>query len=328
MEYVVVDFEWNQSSRPGHNSGRLPFEIIEIGAVKLDEDLREIGRFSRTVRPKVYKKLHYMTRELTGISQQELDGSDPFPYVLVDFMLWCGNDFIFCTWGNTDLVELQRNMRYFNLEDLLVGPIRYYNVQKLFRIFFQPQRQAASLESAAELLEISGEGDFHRAVNDAAYTAKILQRMDPQQADRFFSVDYYQYPRSREEEIHLTYEDHYKYISRDFPDKEAALADREVRAMHCYMCGRAVRQKIRWFSGRSRFWFCLAWCPEHGWIRGKIRIKHTDTGRVLAVKTIRMIDEGQAAALREMKTDMARRRREKRHKDHEDPSGGAQSGSV
>lgn len=125
MEYVVVDFEWNQSSRPGHSSGRLPFEIIEIGAVKLDEDLREIGRFSRTVRPKVYKKLHYMTRELTGISQQELDGSDPFPYVLVDFMLWCGNDFIFCTWGNTDLVELQRNMRFFNLEDLLVGPIRY-----------------------------------------------------------------------------------------------------------------------------------------------------------------------------------------------------------
>lgn len=110
MNYVVVDFEWNQACYgKGSENRKIPFEIIEIGAVKLDENLKEIGRFSRTIRPKVYKKLHYITRDLTGITQEELCASDPFSYVLVDFMLWCGKDYIFCTWGNMDLVELQRN---------------------------------------------------------------------------------------------------------------------------------------------------------------------------------------------------------------------------
>lgn len=87
MNYVVVDFEWNQSSYgKGSENRKMPFEIIEIGAVMLDENLQEVDRFSETIRPKVYKKLHYITKELTGITQEELNASDPFPYILVDFM--------------------------------------------------------------------------------------------------------------------------------------------------------------------------------------------------------------------------------------------------
>ena len=78
MNYVVVDFEWNQACYgKGSENRKIPFEIIEIGAVKLDENLKEIDRFSRTIRPKVYKKLHYITRDLTGITQEELCASDP-----------------------------------------------------------------------------------------------------------------------------------------------------------------------------------------------------------------------------------------------------------
>ena len=79
MNYIVVDFEWNQSSYGRRTNPRIPFEIIEIGAVMLDDNLQEIDRYSATVRPKVYKKLHFMTRDLTGITQEELDQSDPFP---------------------------------------------------------------------------------------------------------------------------------------------------------------------------------------------------------------------------------------------------------
>ena len=87
MNYVVVDFEWNQNPyRKVPANRRMPFEIIEIGAVMLDENLKEIDRFSQTVRPKLYKKLHYKTKEITGITQRELDRSDPFKFVAVDFM--------------------------------------------------------------------------------------------------------------------------------------------------------------------------------------------------------------------------------------------------
>ena len=58
--YIVLDLEWNQSSGGREASiDRLPFEIIEIGAVKLDENLRIVSEFSRLVRPQVYRTLHY-----------------------------------------------------------------------------------------------------------------------------------------------------------------------------------------------------------------------------------------------------------------------------
>ena len=188
MNYIVVDFEWNQTSYgKGSENRKIPFEIIEIGAVKLNEKRKEVDRFSRTIRPKVYKKLHYITKELTGITQEELNVSDPFTYVLVDFMLWCGKDYTFCTWGNMDLVELQRNMKYYGLLDLLKGPVKYYNVQKLFRELCAHDTAAASLETAVDYFDLPKSEDFHRAVNDAAYTAEIFRRVDREAAKKLYS---------------------------------------------------------------------------------------------------------------------------------------------
>ena len=67
--FIVLDLEWNQSPGGRETSmDRLPFEIIEIGAVKLDENLRIISEFSRLVRPQVYKTLHYKISEVTHLS--------------------------------------------------------------------------------------------------------------------------------------------------------------------------------------------------------------------------------------------------------------------
>ena len=72
--FIVLDLEWNQSSGGRETSmDRLPFEIIEIGAVKLDENLRIISEFSRLVRPQVYKTLHYKISEVTHLSQEKLE---------------------------------------------------------------------------------------------------------------------------------------------------------------------------------------------------------------------------------------------------------------
>lgn len=314
MNYVVVDFEWNQSmGGRKYFRNRIPFEIIEIGAVLLDENLQEIDRFSQTVKPKVYKRLHRITRELTGITQEELDHSDPFPYVLVDFMLWCGDEFTFCTWGNTDLVELQRNMKHYDLEDLLPGPIKYFNVQKLFREMFMPQQQSVALETAVEHLGIPMYTGFHRAINDADYTAQVMQHMDMDRAEGMYSIDYYQNPKSREEEIHLTYDNYYKFISKEFDSRERAVLDREVRSVRCFKCGKNAKPVVPWFSGKSHAYYYLGFCPEHGYLRGKVRIKKTDENRDFAVKTIRVIDQERADKIKEMKEEIVEKRRERRH---------------
>ena len=221
MEYIVVDFEWNQSPYGKSASNkRLPFEIIEIGAVKLDEDGREIDRFSEVIKPKVYRKMHHVTKSLTGITEKDLNHGARFPKVLEDFMLWCGKDYMFCTWGNLDLLELQRNMKFYHLENLLPGPIKYYNVQKLFRIFYDEENSVMSLEHAIDYLRMEKKKDFHRAICDAEYTAAIFAGMDKEEAKRWYTMDYYQNPKNRKEEIKLVYDTYAKYVSKEFETKE------------------------------------------------------------------------------------------------------------
>ena len=52
--YIVLDLEWNQS--PIGKEGAveaIPFEIIEIGAVKLDENLEYMSEFHEFISPVV-----------------------------------------------------------------------------------------------------------------------------------------------------------------------------------------------------------------------------------------------------------------------------------
>ena len=111
MNYIVLDLEWNQSADgKAYTNSRIPFEIIQIGAVKLDENFSEISQFDRYIRPAVYTKLHDKVQEILNVTIEELTciGHD-FTYVANDFIRWCGDDYIFCTWGQTDLTELQRD---------------------------------------------------------------------------------------------------------------------------------------------------------------------------------------------------------------------------
>jgi len=318
MNYIVVDFEWNQSPYGKQASNkRLPFEIIEIGALKLDEQGNEIDRFNQMVKPKVYRKLHHVTKSLTGISEKELNAGRPFREVLTEFLEWCGKDYMFCTWGNLDLLELQRNLKYFHMEEFLKGPITYHNVQKLFRLFYldEDSNSTASLECAVEYLKLPKNSDFHRAIHDAEYTAAVLVTMDLDEAAKWYTVDYYQNPKRRREELKLIYPTYSKYISKEFINKETAMADREVRTSRCFACGKPALKRIRWFVGKNKAYYCLAECSEHGYLRGKIRIKKTDDDMFYVVKTIRRIDENGAQTIVDMKEEVRKKRLEKRHKE-------------
>lgn len=65
MNYIVFDLEWNQCPYgKDRENKRLPFEIIEFGAVKLDENRKVIDKFQQIVKPAVYHRLHYRTKEI------------------------------------------------------------------------------------------------------------------------------------------------------------------------------------------------------------------------------------------------------------------------
>ena len=79
MDYVIFDLEWNQCPQgKARENPRIPFEIVEIGAIKLNDRKEEIGRFHELIRPLVYHRLHFRTKEVIHIDQKELNHARTF----------------------------------------------------------------------------------------------------------------------------------------------------------------------------------------------------------------------------------------------------------
>lgn len=314
MNYIVLDLEWNQS-----NTGKeaeikeLPFEIIDIGAIKLGSDREMIDEFNQLVKPAVYEQMHHVTSKIIHLHMKDLMKGNPFTQVMGEFMDWCGNDYIFCTWGPLDLREMQRNMRYFGMEPISDKPIRYLDVQKLFSIAYEDRKIRRTLEYAIDFLEISKDIPFHRAFSDAYYTAKILELLEDEVLENY-SYDTFVLPRSRKEEIHVNFDTYHKYISTEFASKTEALLDREVLSTRCYLCEgkKNLKRKIKWFSNNGKHYYSVSVCPEHGYMKSKIRIKKAGADGVYIVKTSKFISEEEMQDIRMKKEHIKKHQKEKK----------------
>ncbi len=316
MDLIVLDLEWNQSPNNRRNP-MVPFEIIEIGAIKLNSKFEHIGQFCEVVKPVIYKRMHNISREITHITMSQLNKGSTFKEVFSRFIEWCGDDFMICTWGCTDLTELQRNMKYHGFS-LFKPPVLYYDIQKIYSLVFETDKKLRrSLQDAVTDLNIKVTIPFHRALSDAIYTAEVIKHMSLTDLTDHYSVDYYQKPIGKKDEFFFEYEDYSKYISREFENKIDILGDKRVTSIVCAKCGRTCRKKIRWFTGNSKIYYALGTCPEHGYIRSKLRVKKSDTGNYFAVKTSKFVDISGLISLKEKQLEIRKKRREKRKKEEE-----------
>ena len=312
MDYIVFDLEWNQCpyGKMFENED-LPFEILEIGAVKLNEQREITDTFHRVVKPKVYKKLHFRTREIVELTQEELDAGTPFPQAAKEFFAWCGDEYRLCTWGPVDLPELQRNLLFYGMEECLPGPVRYEDVQKLFAITFENRRIRRALHVAVEALELPENGGFHHALDDAMYTARVLQQLPEELVLKNYSIDCFQNPKTKEEEVYIRYDSYEKYISREFETREEAMEDREVTAVRCFACNKNVRRVVRWFSDGGKNYYAVGRCETHGFVKSKVRMNTASSGCFFVVKTTRLASTEEAETIRG-KHDFIRLKRAKR----------------
>mgnify|MGYP002245793809 FL=1 len=182
------------------------------------------------------------------------------------------------------------------MEPLGKGPVRFYDIQKLFSIAYEDQKVRRSLEYAVDYLQIPKDIPFHRAISDAVYTARVFQMIKDPIALQRVSFDTFQLPENHRSEVHVVFDNYAKYISRPFPDKEALMADKEVLSTRCYLCHHNLRKKVRWFSPNGKHYYSLSWCDKHGWMKGKIRVKKAEDDMVYAVKTTKLVGEKEVAA--------------------------------
>nr|MCR5370469.1 DNA polymerase III [Clostridium sp.] len=102
-----------------------------------------------------------------------------------------------------------------------------------------------------------------------------------------------------------------KMVTHPYDSREEVLADRHLTQLVCCKCQRALRKKIRWFSNNQRYYYSLAACPEHGYVKGKIRIKRSDDGSYFAVKTTKLTDQQGVDVIVGKKDDIRKKRAER-----------------
>lgn len=321
MKYIVLDLEWNQSNTGLEEEAEtLPFEVIEIGAVQLTdnsvtgESFPITDRFSELIKPAVYREMNQMTGKLIHIQMQQLRKGRPFPEVYEDFFRWCGEEpYLFCTWGAADLTELQRNIKFYHITPLSDRPIPFLDVQKLFSLAYEDGKSRRALEYAVDLLELTKKQPFHRAFCDAFYTAEVLRRILAEKSEVLKNVSYdvFHPPTDRDSEVKVQFDTYTKYISREFDSRQKAFEDREIVSSKCYLCHRNLRKKLKWFTANGRHYYCLAYCEVHGYLKGKIRVRKTETGKIYIVKTTKLIspEEAEVVRGRRVHAEELRRRR-------------------
>ena len=169
----------------------------------------------------------------------------------------------------------------------------------LFAIRYEENGERRALEFAADKMGVekkngvpSGTG---RCVLYCMYFAKNRRWI-------YFpnsSLDVYQNPKSRREEIYVSYPTYDKYVSREFYSREKAMKDREVTSTRCPLCHNPAKRKIRWFMNNSKVYYSVSLCQEHGYVSGKIRIRRTEDNMYYVIKMLTNITSEEADEIRQ-----------------------------
>ena len=186
MKYVVVDLEMNPVARSNREIRRLlNDEIIEIGAVKLDERYELESEFQCYVKPE-YGDIRQHIAKLTGITNETVQDKDGFVICFQRFMEWVGSDEVaIYSWSMSDLKQLRHECRLkladFDVENELAK--RWVDLQKEFDDRLGLHNSLA-LKHALGAMDHNFEGVQHTALADALNTSSILALMQDDEAFR------------------------------------------------------------------------------------------------------------------------------------------------
>ncbi len=243
MYYILMDLEWNDAYCK--KVGGFVNEIVEIGAVKLDEGFNEIDRFSIIVRSAITNRLSTRFRELTGMTNEQMKDGTPFGEAWAMYKSWAGDDAITLTWSNSDLHTLYHNCVNFIGEPKAAEIGKYVDLQKYFQYELslkgKNEKNQISLSNAAILFEIDFESEtLHHALDDSCIAAAILRKCYVKEHFDNFIVD-------------TSRDDFYKrmmYKVRYISDINDPAINKEQLIFSCPKCKKQAKRVSVWRPGK------------------------------------------------------------------------------
>lgn len=170
MNYIILDLEatcWQDRSIK-HQS-----EIIEIGAVKINERKEVIGEFNAFVKPKLHPELSDFCTELTTIEQEDIDDANEFEVVITNFWDWIDLDeeYLLCSWGFYDRSQFKKDCE---LNQMDTAWLKHHISLKHQYGSIKNLKRPIGMGGALRNENIPLEGTHHRGIDDARNISKIF----------------------------------------------------------------------------------------------------------------------------------------------------------
>lgn len=171
MKYVVLDLEstcWKE---------RTPIEqteIIEIGAVALDDSFTEQAVFDRFIKPIEKPVLSDFCTQLTKIRQADVDAAMHFAEVFTEFLKWLADEpYTIMSWGEYDIRQLEIECKRHHLKLPSRFKKKHVNVKQLFAE--RRRCRPCGMAQALEMMRMPLRGTHHRAIDDVRNIAAITR---------------------------------------------------------------------------------------------------------------------------------------------------------
>lgn len=170
--FLIVDLEatcCNDEAFPTEE-----METIEIGAVMVEaKDLTVVDEFTIFIKPIRHPILTAFCTELTSITQADVDRAVNYPAAVDSFQTWLApyKNFLFCSWGDYDRNQLQRDSALHGIAPPIDAP--HLNIKKRFAAT-QKLRRYCGMARALRMAKLDLEGQHHRGIDDARNMAKLM----------------------------------------------------------------------------------------------------------------------------------------------------------
>lgn len=300
----------SKSSVFNHLPIHLRGEIIQIGAVKLGDDMTPGEEFQIDVRPVYFRKMHYKVKKLTGIDSERLHDACTFPEAMARFREWCGDGCTFLTWGFDDKGIFEQNIIIHDLDwDWIAG---WVNLQLIYNAQVEGDRNQKALHTAMEHFGIEQTRVAHDALGDAYNTALVCSRLDMASGLSGYDETVRQLSMAKKKKEEGETQDGpepLEHISfSGFAARTDIFSSSEVSGVKCPVCGAELKCS-RWVNQGDKRYMTIAECPEHGKYLARLKLRSAEDDTWTANRIVYQADDNAQTMYCEKARKNRRRRR-------------------
>ncbi|MGL5646612.1 MAG: exonuclease domain-containing protein [Clostridium sp.] len=274
MGYVIIDLEFNRLDNIERyypniyeeykelRDIEIESEIIEIGAIKVDQYMKIEDELKVYIKPSIFPILNPEIINITKITNEDLEKGISFKEAIDRLKAFIGNN-ILCSWAKDDVAQIIINSHFHKYEDIKWVK-KYLDIQEYVTKVIGAKK-SLSLKNALMRLNIKADDNLlHDALNDANYTVQAFKQLYNYRIVKNYIVDnIYDMPA-----INLRCVDN---MNLDYS---------KIKSI-CPKCRRKLVLDFDYMPARWRF-LSVGICPKcHSTILNEVIIKKTLHGKVI-----------------------------------------------